>query len=109
MTAIFLILAIVSGYAPSAGGINCDSDCSVTASGLPPGPGIASCGYGWELGTRLVVPGYGVVTCGDRFSSRKYARVHKLPLYAVDLWFASATEANAWGVRELTVAQIFTE
>ena len=98
-----VILALVSGYAPAAGGLNCDGNCAVTASGLPPGPTLAACGYGWDLGQRLQVPGYGAVACGDRFASRAYAARAGLPSYAVDLWFATAAEAYAWGVRRLPV------
>jgi len=57
-----IALALVTGYAPAAGGLNCDGECAVTASGLPPGPTLAACGYGWDLGQRLQVPGYGAVT-----------------------------------------------
>jgi len=36
-------LAFISIYVPAAGGINCDGDCSVMASGLPPFIGAAAC------------------------------------------------------------------
>ena len=96
-------MATATGYAPSAGGINCDSDCSVTASGVPPGPAIAACGWGFDLGQVLYVPDYGMVTCGDRFGTRRACKAYGIGLYDVDLWFATRKEAYQWGRKETEI------
>ena len=91
-----VLVAVTTGYAPAAGGVNCDGDCSVTAYGYEPGPHIAACSSAWAPGDVLHVPGYGAVMCGDRFGAD--VRVNRL-----DLWFATEAEAMAWGVREVEV------
>ncbi len=54
-------------YNPALGGINCDQDCSVTASGRPVEYGItAACGPSIQMGTRVVVEGVGERVCYDR-------------------------------------------
>ena len=92
-----IVTATVTGYAPSAGGINCDDNCAVTASGLPPHRTIAACGNAWPLGSVLWVRrAERIVVCGDRFGPGA-------PRHAVDLWFSTEQEALKWGRRESRV------
>lgn len=97
ISTIIYIIVTVTGYAPSAGGINSWGDGSVTYSGMPPGPLVAGCGKGWELGTHIYIPGRGKVVCGDRGA---------IGLYDIDLWFPSERMALEWGVRKLPVIVI---
>jgi len=95
-----MVTATVTGYAPSAGGINCDGNCGVTAAGLQPGPTIAACGDAWPIGAVLWVRrARRVVVCGDRFGPGA-------PRRAVDLWFATRQEALKWGRRESLIVSI---
>lgn len=83
----------VTAYAPvDPAYLDCDGDCSQTASGLPPGPLIAACGPAWKMGTWLWVDGYGTVMCGDRFGRPPAP-------HAVDVWFPSRELALRWGWR----------
>jgi hypothetical protein len=88
-----VLTATVTGFAPSAGGINCWSDCAVMHNGLPPGPRYAACGDGYPLGTLLVV-GSRVVECADRGA---------LGLWGVDLWYATEREALLFGRQRMQV------
>jgi len=101
----FVVVATATGYVPSAGGRNCNGDCSTTASGLPPSSALASCGWGWELGQKLYVPDYGAVICGDRFGTRAACERIGIGLYAVDLFFTTEAEALQWG-RKKTVLYV---
>ena len=83
------VYTLVTGYVPAIGGINCDYECNVTASGLPPQAYTAACGPRWDLGDVLWVDGRAVV-CTDRFGRPPDD-------YAVDLWFASIDELVEWG------------
>jgi len=89
----FLIVLTVTAYAPSAGGINCNADCAITASGVPPAVGVAACPREWPFGTRLVVPGYGQATCLDRGGAIVGQRV--------DVVMETEREALEWGRREV--------
>lgn len=59
--------ARITNYDPARGGINCDSDCSTTASGVPAGynRGIVACPAAFPIGTRVEIDGE-VYTCLDR-------------------------------------------
>ena len=94
-----LFFAITTGYAPAAGGVNCDGDCSVTAYGYTPGPSIAACGRAYRGGDVLHVDGYGTVVCADRFG----ANVRPT---RIDLWFATRDAALRWGARQVEVRQL---
>ena len=91
-----VILAIATGYAPAAGGVNCNADCGVTAFGFQPGPAVAACGSAYAPGDVLHVDGYGVVVCADRFGAQ-------VSPTQVDLWFATSEQAIEWGRRQVLV------
>ena len=90
-----VIVLTVTAYAPASGGINCDANCALTASGAPPAVGLAACPRNWPFGTRLYVPGYGPAVCADRGGSITGRRI--------DVVMATEREALAWGRRDLPV------
>ncbi len=92
----FIILALVTAYAPSAGGINAWGDGSITHSGLPPSHLIAGCASPWELGDILYIPHYGSIVCGDRFGSKQ-------PPWTVDVFMDNEEDAYQWGIQKLQV------
>ena len=97
MNLLFAVaIAVVTAYAPSADGTNCDGNCAVTASGYPPQRAIAACGSRWQMGDMLHVYGYGTVFCGDRFGAN--VRPNR-----VDVWFPDLESALEWGVVETEV------
>lgn len=100
-TTIFVVcvMSIVTAYAPSAGGINCDASDCLTAKGETPSHAIAACGPAWPLDTKLVVPGYGTVRCGDRFGT-------PLDQYGVDVWMPDRQSALNWGLRQLEICEL---
>jgi len=85
----------VTAYAPSAGGVNCDANCEVTASGLPPRIGMAACPRNFDFGTRFYVPGRGIVECQDR--GGRITRNH------LDILMETEKEALEWGIKKLPV------
>ncbi|MFQ5343362.1 MAG: 3D domain-containing protein [Anaerolineae bacterium] len=91
----FLLVLTVTAYAPSAGGINCDADCSVTASGALPVAGVASCPRDWPFGARLYVPGYGEAECQDH-GGAIYGR-------RIEVVIEPEEVAMEWGVKRLGV------
>ena len=94
------ILTIVTAYATSAGGINCENHTCITASGEKPGSHIATCGPAWSMGDYLWVEDYGIVRCGDRFGRPPAP-------YAVDVWMETEQEALEWGWRKgVTICKI---
>ncbi len=67
-----------------------------TASGLPVGWGVVAVDPSViPLGTHMTIPGYGEAVAADRGGSVVGA--------AIDLWFPSAAQANAWGRRMVTI------
>jgi len=86
---------VVTAYAPAAGAINCNADCSVTAAGVRPVVGVAACPREWPFGTRLVVPGYGRAVCLDHGGAIAGQRI--------DVVMETREEALAWGRRRITV------
>lgn len=99
-TLVALCLAtLVTAYAPSAGGLNCDASDCLTATGETPRREIAACGPGWPTGVWLDVPGYGMVRCGDRFGRPPHE-------YAVDVFMDTRQEALVWGVQPMTVCAV---
>jgi 3D (Asp-Asp-Asp) domain-containing protein len=67
-----------------------------TATGLPTGWGVAAVDPTQiPLGTHMTVPGYGDAVAADVGSGIVGA--------AIDLWFPSVAEANAWGRRTVTI------
>lgn len=85
----------VTAYAPSAGGINCDSNCDVTASGLSPEVGMVACPREYEFGTKFFIPGLGIRTCRDRGGRITDKRL--------DVLMKTRQEALEWGVKVLPV------
>jgi len=67
-----------------------------TATGLPVGYGTVAVDPSViPLGTRLTIPGYGHGVAADTGSAVQGA--------AIDLWFPSVSEAQAWGRRVITI------
>jgi 3D (Asp-Asp-Asp) domain-containing protein len=68
-----------------------------TATGLPAGWGVVAVDPAViPLGTRLTIPGY-----GDGVAADTGGGVHGP---AIDLWFPTAAQAEAWGRRTVTVS-----
>jgi len=71
-------------------------DAGGTASGIPAGPGL--CATDWSVipsGTRFYVPGYGTCVAADTGGAIVGNRI--------DVWFPTAAETDAWGVRTVTI------
>jgi 3D (Asp-Asp-Asp) domain-containing protein/peptidoglycan hydrolase CwlO-like protein len=71
-------------------------DTGGTASGIPAGPGL--CATDWSVipsGTRFYVPGYGTCVAADTGGAIVGNRI--------DVWFPTAAETDAWGVRTVTI------
>ncbi len=67
-----------------------------TATGVPVGYGVAAVDPSViPLGTHFTVPGYGEVVAADTGGAIVGPRV--------DLWFPTAAQAEAWGVRTVTI------
>ena len=68
-----------------------------TATGIPVGWGVAAVDpHVIPLGTHIWVPGYGEAVAADIGGAIVGSRV--------DLWFPTASQADDWGLRTLTVA-----
>lgn len=67
-----------------------------TATGAPTGPGVVAVDPGViPLGTRMTIPGYGEGVAADTGGAVRGA--------TIDLWFATAAQAQAWGRRTVTI------
>ena len=67
-----------------------------TSTGLPVGWGVAAVDPSViPLGTHMTIPGYGEAVAADVGGAVRGA--------AVDLWFPTVAQANAWGRRSVTV------
>jgi peptidoglycan DL-endopeptidase CwlO len=67
-----------------------------TSSGLPVGWGVVAVDPSViPLGTHMIVPGYGEAVAADTGGSVAGS--------AIDLWFPSTAQANAWGRRSVTI------
>lgn len=81
---------LVTLYSPELAGINCDSDCSVTASMQPPHYGeygTVACGPGIPLGTLVYVgiPWVGFRVCLDRGGAITDHRLD-VAVHAEEVW-----------------------
>jgi 3D (Asp-Asp-Asp) domain-containing protein len=67
-----------------------------TATGMPTGWGVVAVDPSViSLGTRLTIPGYGEGVAADTGSAVRGN--------AIDLWFPTLAQANAWGRRTVTI------
>jgi 3D (Asp-Asp-Asp) domain-containing protein len=67
-----------------------------TATGMPTGWGVVAVDPSLiPLGTRLTIPGYGEGVAADTGSAVRGN--------AIDLWFPTLAQANAWGRRTVTI------
>jgi len=92
---------LISAYAPSLGGLNCDGDCSVMASGNVPYEGALACPIWMPLGTIIELShspiGPMVGVCEDRGGLITENKVD-FCLTEGDV----ATRAKTWGRRSVS-------
>jgi 3D (Asp-Asp-Asp) domain-containing protein len=67
-----------------------------TATGIAVGPGVVAVDPAViPLGTRMTIPGYGEGVAADTGGAIKGARI--------DVWVPTEAQAQAWGVRTVTI------